>query len=108
MHSRADNLFGGYVPSQAITPIAAMPAEHPAVKQELCGTRLAAGDPIPIEGMSLFNNALECAPSPGANLFYGFMYPYGYSANTGYYAAETATVYMIIDAGAHGLPAPTP
>ena len=62
----------GYVPSGTITPIAAMPAEHPAVKDELCGTKLEAGGPIPVKGLGLFNRDLNCTEYKGAELFYGF------------------------------------
>lgn len=62
------NLNGGYVPSDAITPIAAMPTEHPAVKQPLCGNRLLPGDKIPIKGAGLFNNDLSCGELSGAEV----------------------------------------
>ena len=62
----------GYVPSGTITPIAAMPAEHPAVKDQLCGTKLEAGGPIPVKGLGPFNRDLNCTEYKGAELFYGF------------------------------------
>ena len=33
----------------------------------------------------------------GAEVFYGYDYPLQWSANTGYYAMDTVTIYLIID-----------
>ena len=77
-----------------LRPILKMPSDHPAVADPNCscsGSPLQPGDPIPVTADSLFNPSGECAEDSGANLFYGYHCPYLYSANTGYYAQETAT-----------------
>ena len=48
---------------------------------------------------SLANQPLgkQCVNQSGAVVFYGYDYPFQWSANTGYYAMDTVTIYLIID-----------
>ena len=81
-------------------PVQKMPANHPAVNDTgcTCGDPLTPGSAIPETSISLFNLETECRETSGADLFYGYNCPYVWSANTGYYAAETVTIYLIVDA----------
>ena len=68
----------------------------------MCGMNLNPGDRIPAEGSGPYDNAGNCVQNMSAGeLFYGFGYPFGSTANTGYYKAEAATIYMIVDATGH-------
>ena len=88
----------GFRPSKVLTPIHKMPSVHPSVKNTLCGMRLAAGDPIPANGAGPYSTSGTCQTNLSAGiLFYGWSYPQGWAANTGYYEADAMTVYMIVD-----------
>ena len=39
----------------------------------------------------------NCINVTGAEVFYGYNYPYRWSANTGYFAEDTVTIYLIVD-----------
>ena len=67
----------------------------------MCGTSFSAGDPIPKTSLSTYATysgaGRSCKATPAAVLFYGYDYPAGSSANTGYEVADTTAFYMILD-----------
>lgn len=92
----------GFKPSQVITPIYKMPTEHPSAKEVLCGSVVKPGDPIPSNGAGPYDENGVCRYNlTSGELFYGWSYPYGWSANTGYYNMDAATIYLIVDDAGH-------
>ena len=89
-------------PTLGIQPITAMPPQHPSVVHDLCGTSLEAGDPIPTNATGVYQisnqGGMECKTLSSPQLFYGYSYPHGASANTGYEAVDQVQIYLIVDA----------
>ena len=94
------------VPSEGvIKPITELPALHPAAGRTICGVTRAAGDRIeaytmwPADASTLTSSPAghNCINVTGAEVFYGYNYPYRWSANTGYFAEDTVTIYLIVD-----------
>jgi len=85
-------------------PISKMPATHPSVTHPGDGTALKAGDPIPTSSCARYQ--LGAQPGCGAGLFeqtapqlfYAYGYPKKNTGNPGYYAADAASLYPIVDA----------
>lgn len=81
--------------SAGIRPITGLPAQHPSVVNDLCGLSLSPGDPI--RPGPFLNSAGNCRSKSGPEHFYAYGYPYGSSANTGYYKDRSAVLYIIED-----------
>jgi hypothetical protein len=88
-------------------PISKIPATHPSVTDPGSGTALKAGDPIPTSSCARYE--LGKQPGCGAGLFeqtapqlfYAYGYPKKSTGNPGYYAADAASLYPIVDAEAN-------
>ena len=87
------------------SPCAGWTSSGPAGGRTICNKRRDPGDRIeaytmwPAFPASLANQPLgkQCVNQSGAVVFYGYDYPFQWSANTGYYAMDTVTIYLIID-----------
>ena len=90
---------------QGCSPCAGWTSSGPAGGRTICNKRRDPGDRIeaytmwPAFPASLANQPLgkQCVNQSGAVVFYGYDYPFQWSANTGYYAMDTVTIYLIID-----------
>ena len=102
----------------AMLPISRLPATHPAIAKETCGTKLTTDDPIPARSIARWkklpgqtrwattsesckNKKLRKAKyyeQTAPQLFYAYGYPVASTGNPGYYSPDTASLYPIVDA----------
>ena len=89
-----------------VLPISKMPATHPSVTDPGSGTALEAGALIPTTACARYkldkSNKQEGCPTgtytqTGAQLIYAYGYPIANTGNPGYYAANAASVFPIVD-----------
>jgi hypothetical protein len=87
-----------------ILPISHMPATHPSVWSPGAGTALKAGDPIPVKSCARYrasSSQKECGKGlyvqTAPQLFYAYDYPIKNTGNPGYYGANAASLYPIMD-----------